>query len=155
MDAEKYLLNNLKDIYMPERASIFPLAPGWVVLIIILFLILIMFIYIAIKKAIKNRVIGEYKRVIEKIKTTDKLFVKTSIFIKRISLYYLKDEKVKNLTSKNWIEYIETKGKIKIPESIKTKLKDAAYKKIDEKNNNKNKEEILIKFTKKWIKRVA
>jgi len=106
----------LRDIHMPDAPSIWPLAPGWWVLIV-LALIVTYFLYKYWKKQHKKKqLIALMQQQLTMIhdefrvnKDKHKLAVAVSDLLKRFVRFVLKDSTATSLTGQQWIDYLNSK----------------------------------------------
>jgi galactokinase len=103
----------LKDIHLPADPSIWPLAPGWWVLIFILLIV----VYFAFKKLSKIRnkrhtivhmqeQLQQLRDEYEKHKNKHKLAIEISELLNRFVRHILNDSNATALTGKAWIKYL-------------------------------------------------
>ncbi len=106
----------LRDIHMPDAPSIWPLAPGWWVLIV-LGLLATYFLYKYWQKQHKKKqLIALMQQQLATIhdnyrvnKDKHKLAVAVSDLLKRFVRFVLKDSAATSLTGQQWIDYLNSK----------------------------------------------
>lgn len=118
-------LSQLADIHLPDPVSIWPLAPGWWVVIVLLFLALCWFAYQALQKYILNRRLQSAQLELEKAIQTyretisnqdndenkaglDYLYAVNAV-LNRVALYTDPKHKreIAKLTGKDWLIYLD------------------------------------------------
>ncbi len=124
----------LRDIHMPDAPSIWPLAPGWWVLIV-LALIATYFLYKYWKKQHKKKqLIALLQQQLTAIhdeyrtnKDKHKLAVAVSDLLKRFVRFVLKDSAATSLTGQQWIDYLNSKTDGDIFSQFTVPLTQAQY----------------------------
>ncbi len=124
----------LRDIHMPEVPSIWPLAPGWWVLIVVA-LISVYFLYKIWKKQHhKKQLIMLMQQQLTTIhdefrsnKDKHKLAVAVSDLLKRFVRFVLKDSSATSLIGQDWLDYLNSKSNTDVFNKFKVPLTQAQY----------------------------
>ncbi len=113
-------LNNLKDLVLPASPSVFPLAFGWWILIIILFF-LICFICFFIYRhyfSTKAYALLELKHISNK-NLPDFLFIREiSKLLRRVSLFLYPKQGVGQLSEQSWSDFLHQKAPHILPKHV-------------------------------------
>lgn len=123
-------LSKLKDIHLPQDVSIWPLAPGWYLLLLLSLIVISLSFFslkkILAKKALKKNILKELKSIENDYKSGinpgNKTCYLLSKLIKRTLLLKENRETIASMTGKAWFEKI---GNDKIAKIIQ----DNEYKK--------------------------
>jgi hypothetical protein len=158
MRETEYLLNNLRDIHIPEKADFWPLAIGWWFVIAVIFLIIIYISYKVYKVKRRKRLFDKFLSECgygelsnEKIKTLDTkdLTSNISIFIKRLEI--IKNKNVKDMYGEQWADYIIDKTRLKdVSSAAQGYLSQAMYMNKNFVDSRINLE--LIKILRKYLR---
>lgn len=142
-------LPEFKDIHIPDGVSVFPLAYGWWVILsaIILLIVTIKFFLWAVKTSRKYYAL----KMLQKINTKKPIesAVKISELLRRICIYKYKNANV--LYAQEWIDFLNSKAKVKINGKYAKLLEYAPY--MDANNNTYTQDdaEAIKEFAKQWI----
>lgn len=116
--SELNLASELKDIHLPDPIGIFPLAPGWwiVLIIFILFLTVALFaVYRHYQNDLQKRKAISLLNTYQKDYQTNTNLTKTctliSELLKRVALIYFPRDHVAALTGKAWIDFLNQTSK--------------------------------------------
>ena len=110
-------LDKLKDIYLPERISQWPVTYGWwLVLAGILLVIAIFFLIRYIKKIIKARREAKVQSFANEMvmiqqKNPAEFVQEISVYLKRVAIHKYPKESIKQLHGKAWLEFLDSKIK--------------------------------------------
>lgn len=126
----------LRDIHLPGDPSIWPLAPGWWLLIIIACVVL----YFAIKKLTKFRQqkhmiyllqseLSNIRNDFKKHNNKHTLAGHVSALLNRFVKYVLNDSIATSLTGKDWINYLNSRVKSEVFNKFEVELTQAQYMK--------------------------
>lgn len=117
MPVENSLIN-LKDIHLPPDVSIWPPAPGWWILAVVLLLILVFFgTWIRrsfARKKPKTEAIRLLNNLQDRQNNTDDtqvIFRDLSQLLRRSALTFCKEENVASLHGAAWLEFLDRTGK--------------------------------------------
>lgn len=152
------LLEQLKDIYLPEKVSFWwPLAYGW--WLVISFAIFVIIILLFIRHLKKNKkkyielVVDDFRKNIEETynnKPQEVLQI-ISLYLKRVALQKFPNSNVKTLYGQDWLAFLDSKSRGKDFTSTKAKLLKDSYKPII---LDRNSLEEIINVAQKWLRRV-
>ncbi len=116
-------LDNLKDIHLPSKISIFPLAIGWYILIILLLLILGLVIYWQIHCFKRRQKIKNILNLLNRIEKqsnlqisqnkSEEVITEVSILLKRVAIDKFKLQNPHSLFGEEWLIFLDNTGKTK------------------------------------------
>jgi len=145
----------LRDIHLPDPVSLWPLAPGWWALIILLVIVLVLTMYL-FRRYHNHKISAPYlaKQELERIKNhfnsnQDKsnLVKELSELIRRLSISIFPREKSAGLTGEEWLKFLdEYSVKNEFNNGIGRVLIEAPYQADPEFNSNE-----LIDLISTWI----
>ncbi|MCC2624555.1 MAG: hypothetical protein K0R14_428 [Burkholderiales bacterium] len=107
------LLSQLKNIHQPNGVSIFPLAPGWYILTVLIICIvggLLWWIFIKNKQKRYKLQIYSLLTDIQSSNSAEMLS-DASILIKRVAIMKFPQEAVHTLFGDQWLEFLDKTGK--------------------------------------------
>ncbi|HLX53668.1 MAG TPA: DUF4381 domain-containing protein, partial [Aquella sp.] len=112
MDANT-LLSQLKNVHLPNGVSIFPIASGWYMLIILILSSTgILLWWKIVKNKYKKQKLQAYKLLAEiEKKQSDEMLSEVSIVIKRVAIMKFPKESVHTLFGERWLEFLDRTGK--------------------------------------------
>lgn len=138
-----------KDIHIPDGVSVFPLAYGWWIILFafILLIVAIKFFLWAIKTSRKYYAL----KTLKKITTHNPIeaAVKISELLRRVCIYKYKSANV--LYAQEWIDFLNSKTKLKISGPAAKLLEYAPYMDINNEAYKQKDAEIIKEFAKQWI----
>lgn len=110
---ENNSLADLKDLQLPDAVSIFPLAPGWYAVIILLVLIALALGYWQIRRLRKQRKVANIVGLLDNIKLQDnpQLLAEVSILLKRVAREKFPEQQPQNLFGEKWLQFLDNSGK--------------------------------------------
>lgn len=110
---ENNSLADLKDLQLPDAVSIFPLAPGWYAVIILLVLIALALGYWQIRSLRKQRKVANIVGLLNNIKLQDnpQLLAEVSILLKRVAREKFPEQQPQNLFGEKWLQFLDNSGK--------------------------------------------
>ena len=125
---------DLRDIHLPDDPSIWPLAFGWWLLIIVAIIIG----YFAIRKIIKLKKRNQLIKLMQdelmlindgfkKHNSKHQLAVEISELLKRFVRHVLHDNEASSLTGSLWIDYLNEQSNSKVFNPFRTELTQAQY----------------------------
>lgn len=124
----------LRDIHLPDAASIWPLAPGWWVLILLL-LIALFFIIKQLRALIKRKQLIAIMQ--NQLNTIHDSYMKhqdkhefareVSDLLKRFVRFVLKESNACSLIGDDWVNYLNSKSNSDLMEQHKVALIQAPY----------------------------
>jgi hypothetical protein len=151
--AELELLNQLKDIHLPEPIGIWPLAKAWWFLVVFLLIlgIVIWGLYryrtqYLIKREFLSR-LREYKIEYKASQNTSLALNKLALLLKQVALFYYPRKQVASLYGLAWIEFLELNG----PKNYSSFLLQWFTESLYQAKSHINVEE-GFKFVELWIK---
>jgi hypothetical protein len=109
-------LNQLRDIHLPPVPSIFPLAPAWYAVIIVLILTLGAITYSLWKILQRKRQFKEINQLINQIEhqyhnqESDDTLAQLSIVLKRVAILRLGKHKPHALFGQQWLNFLDQHG---------------------------------------------
>jgi len=124
----------LRDIHMPDAPSIWPLAPGWWILTIVV-LVTVYWLYKLWKRqhkkkqliALMQQQLTEIHDEFRATKDKHKLAIAVSDLLKRFVRFVLKDTDATSLTGQEWIDYLNSKSSNDIFNKFTVPLTQAQY----------------------------
>lgn len=147
-------LANLRDIHLPHPISVWPIAPGYYVIALVLVLIslIVFFAHNYYQRATPKR---------EALKQLDDLLMSyqedqdaqaaiagVSMLLKRVALTYFPRTSVASLHTTEWVTFLETHSKALDFTTIREVLIYGPYQPTQEKISIVD----LVSFAKQWIK---
>jgi len=149
----------LIDIHLPEEAGVWPLAPGWWILLFAL-IVLLTWLIINLRKKARQR---KYREMIFsklnsleknlKNKPSNKAISDINILLRQLAITYYPREEIASLTGADWLSFLDKSGATNnFSRGAGRILVDAPYQ--SEKTTNLN----LAEFTpliKSWVKRIV
>lgn len=148
-------LPQLKDIHLPADPSIWPLALGWWLLLVLL-LGIALWLFFAIRKYThikkhKRMLFDELTQLEKKLKLSpDKnLLAETNILLRRLALACYPDANVASLTGSGWLQFLDESGNTKdFSRGAGRILIDAPYRSGELENYNGDE---FIPLIRSWI----
>jgi len=143
-------LDNLHDIIVPEPAGLFPMAPGWIVLILLFLTLLFHFgwqRYIAYRKEQYRR---EALEELQALKEPGREHTLTLLSLaKRTGISAYGREHVARLSDDAWWDFMQLESKAEVSDSLREVLTQFLYS--DKDLDNKTYQS-LLKVVETWIK---
>lgn len=158
MQTNNNLLDQLKDIYLPERVSQWwPLAYGWWIVLAIIILSIFVFLVILHfrkkKKQYVDSIINNFRNEVDKTyqQKPKEVLQQISVYLKRVAMQRFSNENIKTLHGDEWLEFLDSK--LKQPNFINTKANmiGNSYKPVI--LDKQSLEEVMI-VAEKWLRRV-
>ena len=110
---ENNLLSKLRDIHLPDSVSVFPLAIGWYILIVIFIVIVFLFFFKLFQLKIKNYKINKIFLIIEQIENTkeksDDFIADITILLKRVAKLKYSKENPQFLYGVEFLKFLDRK----------------------------------------------
>lgn len=108
-------LANLRDIHMPPSISLWPLAPGWYVLIIVCLLLIGVISYFSLKvwrrRQRRHSILTEMNQYCEQYaENPNHALEKISALLRRIALARFNRIEVAGLTGSYWLQFLDRTG---------------------------------------------
>jgi Tfp pilus assembly protein PilO len=132
--SDEALLAKLHDIYMPPPIGIWPLAVGWIVLLVMSILLLAWLGYFLCKRhrqqAAKRdalTLLDRYKQAYETEKNSQLSSMQVSELLRRVALVYFPRTEVAGLQGDAWIDFLTRNAKGVDFTSIQPLLLQAPY----------------------------
>ena len=106
----------LQDIHLPESASIWPLAIGWWVLIVMIILVATWLIIKAIKrvkqKRYQKKILSQFKALEKKLKENPSNATVSEIntLLRQLAITYYPRSKTASLTGGDWLNFLDESG---------------------------------------------
>jgi hypothetical protein len=121
-------LDNLNDIIVPEAVGFFPLAPGWMVVILLALGLLFHFLF----QAYKGYQRSLYKR--EALKELDSYnkesrdeMIALITLAKRVAIAAYGRNEIARLSGESWWDFMEEYSKVKMSRKLRAELSDLLY----------------------------
>ena len=145
----------LKDIHLPGDPSIWPLALGWWILLVMLAGLFIWFV-LKLKKYLntqkhKRMLLEEFAQLEQKLKTAPNKthITETNIFLRRLALAYYPNKKVASLTGNDWLSFLDESGNTQnFSKGAGHILIDAPYRSGELENYNSDE---FIPLIRNWV----
>jgi hypothetical protein len=110
------LLQQLKDIQLPEPPGLWPFAPGWWLLMLLLFFLFAVAFYFGYQWYLKN---SRKRHFLKHLNTLDELeklpaqkaISELSVLLKRIALQVFPRDQISLLQGEAWLIFLDEKGK--------------------------------------------
>ncbi len=154
MDIE---LQHLKDIHLPQPIHTWPIAPGWIIVYLIIFLLFSCTFYF-LYKLMRNRhtvkfALTKLNKLQQQMQENPNInaAAEISTLLRRTALYYFPREDIAGLSGNRWLEFLNRSGKtIKFTQKDGGLLTDAPYQK-----NNITDSTPLFVLTRNWLKVIS
>ena len=108
-------LADLKDLHSPTSISVFPLAPGWYLLLIMVILFFGIIIWLKFRKQTKRSRVKEIYALFENLEQNStnntQLLADLSIFLKRVAISQFPDQQIQLKFGKEWLLFLDQTGK--------------------------------------------
>lgn len=130
-------LQQLKDIHLPQAVHMWPMAPGWLVLYVLLIATVLYAIYFWYQSKRKKYTVKFALAKLDKLeqllaKNPEKINIAAEIstLLRRTALYYFRREEIASLTGKQWLDFLNRSGETThFTQETKRLLTDAPYQK--------------------------
>jgi hypothetical protein len=121
-------LDNLHDIIVPEAVGFFPLAPGWIIVILSTFSLFFHFSWKAYKRykraLYKKEALKELERYT--LESKDELVALLSL-AKRVAISAYGRTQIAKLSGENWWDFMEQHSQVKVSKELRVELSDLLY----------------------------
>ena len=121
-------LDNLHDIIVPEPIGIFPLAPGWIVLILLFLTLLFHFGWqkymLYIKAQYRRDAIAELETLTENSREDTLLLLSLA---KRVGISAYGRERIATLRNDAWWDFMQSHSKTEIEAGLREEIDKALY----------------------------
>ncbi|APC95219.1 DUF4381 domain-containing protein [Francisella tularensis subsp. novicida] len=152
------LLEQLKDIYLPEKVSQWwPLAYGWWLLLAVVILAIIVslvFLHLRRKaKSYKDCIIDDFRETVEKTyqQKPKEVLQDISVYLKRVALQKFPNQPIKTLHGQQWLEFLDTKLKQQSFKTTKANMLGNSYKPVELDRVTLNE---IMTVAEQWLRRV-
>jgi hypothetical protein len=130
-------LQKLKDIHLPPAISMWPTAPGWLILFVLFSGLILYLMYVAYRSTQRKRTVKYALSKLKKLKDTSSsnpqaihIAMEISILLRRTALYYFRREDIAGLTGDNWLNFLNRSGNTtQFTDGAGRLLIDAPYRK--------------------------
>ncbi len=151
-------LQQLKDIHLPGAVSMWPVAPGWIILYLLSLSLILYGVYAWQQKRKKRRAILYAQQQLHSLRelmqhNTENINIaaELSTLIRRTALYYFQRNAIAGLTGKSWLEFLNQSGNTTLfTDKAGQLLLEAPYRK-----QNNNDLEPLFDLTEQWLTTIA
>ena len=110
-------LEQLKDIHLPDAISLWPIAPGWITLYVILLGLVCYLLFVWYKRQYKKITIKFALLKLKKLKDlmienpdNTNISAEISTLIRRTALHYFRREEIAGLSGKDWLDFLNRSG---------------------------------------------
>ena len=154
-----YLIHGIDEIILPEAVSMWPSAPGWKVLSIIILLWVLYRTVNWIKYTWRNRYRGEVLRQIDKIQKQSENDINSVIsilphYLKVTALQAYPRHDVASLSGNEWLIFLDLHyAGPSFSKSVGKKLLTISYLPQEQWQISKEESRTLIKMSRQWIKK--
>lgn len=132
-------IQQLKDIHLPHAISMWPTAPGWIILFATVLGLIIYLIYFLIKRNQRKSTVKFALTKLKKLKELSaenpdniNIAAEISTLIRRTTLYYYRREEIAGLSGQDWLNFLNRSGGTnQFTESTGLLLIDAPYRKTN------------------------
>ena len=149
---ESNSLASLKDLQLPEAVSVFPLAPGWYGVIIIMVLLMLALSYWQMRRLAHQRKVASIVELLTLIEQQNsssgtELLAEVAILLKRVAREKFPEQQPQNLFGEPWLQFLDSSGKT-------TQFTQGAGRILLEVYQNKPLEnpQALFKVVRAWLK---
>jgi hypothetical protein len=147
-------LTQLKDIHLPPAISHWPLAPGWIVLLIVMVSALAYLGYVWYQRRLSKASVKFALLALQKLKAAPEdvnIAAEISTLIRRTALHYFQREDIAGLTGTDWLTFLNNSiNTNEFTTATGRLLIDAPYR------NNQNSDLVpLFSLTQTWLLALA
>jgi len=143
-------LDNLHDIIVPDPVGLFPLAPGWIVLLLLLLTLLFHFgwqKYLVYKKEQYRREALEALQTLKENSSANTLSLLS--LAKRTGIAAYGRESIATLYDESWWDFVQSESKAEVDAPLRSALEDFLY---SEKPLDTKTFQSLFTVVETWIK---
>ena len=117
---ENNSLADLKDIHLPAPVSVFPLAPGWYIVLAIMLVIVVLLILWQLRRASKQYKLKQVLILLAQIEAKaqasepeerEEVLPEISILLKRVAREKFSELHPQNLFGEKWLQFLDRSGK--------------------------------------------
>lgn len=121
-------LDNLHDIIIPDAAGLFPLAPGWVMVLLLVLALLFHFILQGYKHYKKSQYRREaLQELVIYAKESKGNTVALLSLAKRVGIAAYGRKEVAKLSANNWWDFMEEHSKVKVNSGLRQEIEKLLY----------------------------
>ena len=151
-------LQQLKDIHLPRAVSMWPTAPGWIVLYILIAALLVYGLYCWYRNIKRRRTINYALQQLTHLQAlmnhnpdNVNIAAEISTLIRRTALYYFKRDAIAGLSGQEWLKFLNDSSQTtQFTEAAGQLLIDAPYRK-----NSQTEIVPLFNLTQHWLTAIA
>jgi hypothetical protein len=151
-------LQNLKDIHLPHPVNMWAVAPGWVILAVLLSGLVIFLSVIGYRRYKRRKTVKFAMKRLKQLKQLNaenpediNIAVEISALIRRTALRYFPREKIAGLSGNDWLLFLNESGNTtQFSDETGRLLIDAPYRK-----NNTSDLMPLFALTQEWLAAIA
>lgn len=152
--AEADVLNQLKDIHLPNPVGLWPLAVGWYLLAFFVVLLGIALVYYLRKRALHAKpkqlaldLLDTYSAQYQQARNSQVTSAQISELLRRVALAYFPRDEVASLHADAWIAFLNRTGKNIDFWPVQTLLLESPFKEAEDVDMQP-----LLQCAKRWIK---
>ena len=121
-------LNNLNDIIVPDAVGFFPLAPGWIIVTVLILALLFHFAFKAYSRYQRSLYKREAMKELESYskESRDEILALLTL-AKRVGIAAYGRDQIAKLSGENWWDFMEQYSKVKIDKALREELSDFLY----------------------------
>lgn len=121
-------LKNLNDIIVPEAVGLFPLAPGWIIVILLATSLLFHFVFKAYSRYKRSLYKREALKELESYtKESREEILALLALAKRVAIASYGRTEIAQLSGESWWDFMEQHSKVEVPKEIRTYLSNILY----------------------------
>lgn len=112
-------LNSLRDIHLPKAVSIWPLAPGWYIVIALIVAALMLGLLFYLRSWYRNRAkkqaihkLKELKALYKQGKNQQQIIAQVSILLRRVALAYFPKQNIAGLQGERWLQFLARNSQV-------------------------------------------
>ena len=121
-------LNNLNDIIVPDAVGFFPLAPGWIIMILLALALLFHFAikaYSHYKKTLYKR--EAFKELESYTQESSEEILALLTLAKRVGIAAYGRRQIAKLSGESWWDFMEQNSKVKVGKDLRRELTEILY----------------------------
>ena len=121
-------LDNLNDIIVPDAVGFLPLAPGWVIVILLALALLFHFAFKAYERYTRSLYKREALKELERYTMQSREEMLTLLTLaKRVAIAAYGRTQIAKLSGQSWWDFMEQHSKVKIGKELRAELSDLLY----------------------------
>lgn len=147
----------LRDIHLPQNPELWPPAPGWWMLAIIVFIFLLWIAVRLFRYWKRYRLQKEIFSSLDELQQhsdeqTPQFLAEISVLLRRVALVKFPRQQVAALTGKHWLSFLDLHGGGgEYSNGVGSVLADGPYTRYSEETGKVDRD-ALLSLTRKWIK---